>query len=743
MTRKGVAACFFLVVLFVGVAYTVRDLSTWSHTYLPDKFGPNSQLWTATRTYTYGMEDHKVSNYTPCESNCSWETTLPNPVFEELYDYREPFDMDDDHVVLNMSEQLACVPGTFGYTKEKGAEIFPPWNMTDCKAQKQTEPRPKIWLDTAKGEFSMECPNGVQGKYILHPKDIPLTDELKLPDLAKHWVIESYPGSPVKYATGEFVYGSCGEEFTEAVTLPRFLPSAHERARGIMRKLGQGRPVRPMIVLFMAVDSFSRRHFYRKMPKTVEFLNQLNKEGKYAVFDFKMHNVVAKHSPENMVPMFTNKSVPFIREPLEAEQTGPYSLWSIAKSLGYITHIGFEACGSNFNNKIGKKLTVDHHVSTFFCVAETFIMSKHAQGQAERRCIGPHWAHYHLMNYTYSLSEMYRDVNQFHYIHLEGAHESSGQYAATLDTDLVDFLSLYLSTLGDSSDISIYIQGDHGMKFGLWHRDIQADQELKLPVFSMLTQSEVLGRIPGSLDTLWHNTYRLVSKRDFRASILDLFTQPYNTTYPVHAEKYLSKSYILHKEKIPDWRKCEDANIDPWYCSCLQMTAEVPNLLLHTYGAGDLDQLMVEIAQETVRLINERVYMPSKLPGGLLCRQLTFDYVKKAYGYSINSKLEQIKLEFSIKESPSVRIETTAIVGSDDSNVLFDRSMDWYPIDPYTYLGYPAEVRVISFSRKDKYAGPCEPVSMGLGLDAEFCLCGDLEEVREKRPGLLQPSELN
>ena len=740
MTRKGIAASVILLTAIAGLVYTARDWPLWSEAVLPDKYRTGTDLWTATRSYSFGMSEDKVSNYVPCSTNCSWKATLSNSEFAATVPFRQPFDLDDDQVVSNMTAQLACVPTTFGYTKAKGAEIFPPWNKTHCRDLPLYEPRPKMWFDPEKGEFSMECPNGIAGRYILHPKDIVLTDELKLPEVEKHWKVESYPGKPVKYEYGEYVYGSCGDEFTEAILLPRLRPEVYTRAKAIMDKRAKGQPVRPLIVLFIAVDSFSRRHFYRKMPKTVEYLNRLNNETEYSVFDFKVHNVMAKHSPENMVPMFTNKTIPFSREAKSKEQTGPYSLWSLAKDLGYVTHIGFEACGSNFNNKIGKQLTVDHHVSTFFCVAETFVMSKHSQGQSERRCIGPHWAHYHLLNYTYSLSRLYQGLNQFHYIHLEGAHESSGQYAATLDEDLLDFLQRYLGAFGPGSDLAIMIQGDHGMKFGLWHRDLQADQELKLPVMYFLTQTSLLSRIPGSFDSLWHNSYRLVSKRDFRASILDLFTQPYNTLFPVHEEAYLSKAYILHREKIPDWRRCEDASIDPWYCSCLEVTEEVPSLLLHSNGEGDLHQLLLEIAEETVRLINERVYMPAKLPGGLLCRKLTFDYVRKAYGYSINNKLEQIKMEFTIKELSTARIETTAIVGTDDKNVLFDRSVDWYPIDPYRYQGYPGEVRVISFSRKDKYAGPCEPVSVGAGLDAEFCLCQDLDKVEEQRPGLYHPS---
>ena len=132
----------------------------------------------------------------------------------------------------------------------------------------------------------------------------------------------------------------------------------------------------------------------------------------------------------------------------------------------------------------------------------------------------------------------------------------------------------------------------------------------------------MLERIPGSFDSLWHNTFRLVSKRDFRATLLGLFTLPYKTVYPVHEEAYLSSVYIMHREKIPDWRICGDAFIEPWYCSCLASAEDIPALLLHANGAGALDQLMTAIAEETVLLLNEQVTTPPHTPLPLCAKGL-------------------------------------------------------------------------------------------------------------------------
>ena len=55
--------------------------------------------------------------------------------------------------------------------------------------------------------------------------------------------------------------------------------------------------------MILTIDSYSRRHFFRKMPKTVKFLNNLNST--FAAFDFKLHNVYGESSTDNMVPVFS------------------------------------------------------------------------------------------------------------------------------------------------------------------------------------------------------------------------------------------------------------------------------------------------------------------------------------------------------------------------------------------------------------------------------------------------------
>jgi hypothetical protein len=60
---------------------------------------------------------------------------------------------------------------------------------------------------------------------------------------------------------------------------------------------------KPLIVFMLTVDSFSRRHFYRKMKKTIDYFNKGHEN--FSIFDFKLHNVIGQSSVQNMVPIFS------------------------------------------------------------------------------------------------------------------------------------------------------------------------------------------------------------------------------------------------------------------------------------------------------------------------------------------------------------------------------------------------------------------------------------------------------
>ena len=711
-------------------------LVAWSYESFPRKYSLKTSLRTSTLHYRFKEAEKEEDAYEPCEYDCRWEHYTPNSAFDT--DIRRPFEITDDENVTMQRNRIACVPFSFGYKPERANELFPPFTYPLCK-DKPSEVRPRLSLDN--NTFSMTCANNAPGRYVLHPPKIPLTNQYFQYELTNKFPSHTYPSSPLYDVVGEYAIGSCGDAFTNAEMRPVYVREAEKRANATKTKRETTRK-RPLSVVFVAVDSFSRRHFYRKLNQTISLLNSLNSNSSFTVFDFKVHNSQGMSSPGNMVPMFSNNSNFHSDDnPGFRDYLGSSSLWAIGRDWGFVTFVGFEYCGSNFINYLGKKLNVDHHVSTFYCGAKNTIGTDMGKESYKQRCIGPHMSHYYLLNYTHSFTGLYPASHQFTYIHLEAAHEETGQHAATLDKDLAEFIQALTRDYGESRDLAIFIQGDHGMAYGDWHHDVDADQEYRLPALFFLTQTSFLESIPNSLDTLWHNTYHLVTKADLRATILSLYGEAYAQEYPVHQEKYLEEHYVLTKEKIPDSRVCENSGIEPWLCACLKPTEEIQPEIIHSFGQSALENLLLRVVDEALRLINSQTFTEKTHISSLLCQKLTFESITRAYGYRLNNKMEQVKIEFTINELPSARIETYALIGSDRDYKLFTRSFDWTPLDPCEYLGYQANIRVgtrqvIDVSRKDKYAGPCETVSRANDIEAEFCVCHDLDRLKEERPAL-------
>ena len=707
---------------------------------IPSRFDRSTPLETITPSYIQrsGLKERPSRrSASVCSQNCSWETYVPNSEFVTKVDHRSVFAIDDTDRLKAMNETMACAPRQFGYSVEAGEAIFPPYFYPDCSAL-IVDPQPVLSIDHTSGTFTMLCPNGVNGTYMLNPTDLLRTGQYYIYELG--WKTKTYPGRPVQLDGSEFVYASCGGNFTQAQFVPIKNEEADVRAKGVMAEKGMKQ--KPLAVLFISVDSFSRRHFFRKLTKTVEKLNAMNsgKSG-YSVFDFKLHNILGASSTENMVPMFGNSSWVELDDPPFEDLLGDGALWNIFKANGYVTMLGFENCDYHFPEALGKFVHVDHLVRNFYCAAAKFLKVNMSKDGKVQRCIGNHMSHYYVLNYTQAFSQMYEEANQFIYLHLNAAHEESGQHAVTLDLDIEQFLLSYLPAIQRTHDLAFFLQGDHGMRYGNWKKDMAAKQENKLPALFLIANDGLLQRIPNSYDALWHNTVRLVSKRDLRATILGLVEMPYDKVYPVHSESYLARDVDLTREKVTDTRDCEEIDIPPWHCSCADLKEIDPSVYLNNTDP-ELNRLLTTVAEETVLMINKQVNLPLRLKQGL-CQRLTFRTILQAYGLKLGPKMEQIQLEFGVHENPNAIFEVFAILGTENKNRFMVLERKKQPIVPITYRGFQARLRVlptqlINVQRKDKYRGPCEVLSRANGLPGDLCICHDLEQVRASFPSLFE-----
>lgn len=156
----------------------------------------------------------------------------------------------------------------------------------------------------------MTCPQPEdKGVYLLGPQNgVTFTNPLEFMD---SWNLKPYTGTPVDFGKDtEWAFGTCSRDsfnFEKYVLKAPYKEVAYTnslfRAQDMTKK-SQLPAKRPMLIAWISIDSYSRRHFYRKMENTVNRLNQIKSEGTYEIFDFKVHNVAGSDTAENMSPVW-------------------------------------------------------------------------------------------------------------------------------------------------------------------------------------------------------------------------------------------------------------------------------------------------------------------------------------------------------------------------------------------------------------------------------------------------------
>lgn len=464
--------------------------------------------------------------------------------------------IDDTQLLFNTS--ILAVPEVFGYSVDEGLEKFPNFYYPPCIDRFISTPKERLFINYNKNTIEIECPAN-STPYIVLPAD----QEIQLPDPKKiklHTQKFKYEG-PIEVDNWvDYALGTCNEQnyfgVNEWFLKPRFKGETYfARMKGGGKKSKMKE--KPMIILFISADSFSRRHFYRKLKKTVDYLTKLNE---YLVVDYKLHNIIGSDTAGNQVHVFGNMD----HNSKESEQDalGDSAIWKIMKKLNFITLWSTDGCSSNVPRVLGNNPEVDHVVATFFCANKLY--SKYTADKYhkfEQRCLGSKMCHSYIMNYTQQFVNQYNGANMWIYNHFTAAHENSGQHGQTLDQDLESYLKWFIQSYSSTSELVIFINGDHGMRYGEHMTRLKSVQEYRLPASFIIAKKSFLYEI-NAVENLIHNSWRLNSKPDLRESMIFLAQWQNGIVIQKDSDKALS----LFNEKISDNRTCFDAGIPPWYC---------------------------------------------------------------------------------------------------------------------------------------------------------------------------------
>lgn len=638
--------------------------------------------------------------------------------------------LDDTEQLRSLSGQLAVLPELFGYSKEKGELIFPNKTYPRCESQaRKTSNWVKLNYETNTLEMLCKRSNYL-GAFVTGPiEGIKISNPT---DLRPKWKVREYVGTPMAIPEDhDFAIATCladSKLFELYFHKPRNNTEIHKR----LPFKPDSKRQKPMIILVPVVDSFSRRHFYRKLPLTVDYLNALDQGSDWSVFDFKLHNIIGADTAENMNRVFGEKWVKRFEGNQNVDFHGQNAIWTLLKGKGFVTLFGSDACNHNMPMSMGRRPKVDYAVNLFYCALYVYGDYRAAkQFVNHQRCVGSHMSHYYLMNYTLEFSQLYRGRNQWVFAHFTAAHEMTGQHAATLDEDLRDYLRNYTEEFGKDHEIVILLNGDHGMRYGEFLTHQESIQEHRLPAFFFIARKDFLKNYsPETAAVLQHNTQRLNSKPDIRETILALADWQAGLQHTKHP-----RFFNLLSDLIPDSRDCDTADIPIWYCSQylpepLPRYVYVPrelNYTTRTLEEQQLGKLMRDLALEIIYIMNTDAYSPYFMEPGWLCRKLSLGELRNAGFTEISKGRFLVKIMFSVEQSERAEFDAWLLLTPEPYNDEVMKHENYRSL-PIVFRGKRLYFRLIIALRTDKYGGECELYSRRLGLNPQYCICNSFTE---------------
>lgn len=593
---------------------------------------------------------------------------------------------------------MQCKPTTFGYTLAQAEVKFPLYAYPECSSRPNFTPVPS----TLDSHFQMNCS---EGTYFAGPQDKHLFASTQdSADLYSHK--GQYHGPVELPADTEFVFGSCNSTDYEAVHYrPVYDPRLHAALR-----LKQDSGHRPRQVLVLTLDSFSRRHFYSKLPRTLELLRSLDED--FEVTDFRLHNVAGDNSIDNVLPLFTEGiDKQSIKGRGVSSSLNGRGMWSVFRRAGYLTLLGFEDCDDDEVKYLGRTQDVHILMRQFFCAATMLTSYSDATLNLKQRCIGSEQSHWYALQYLLDVTEMYGDVSQWMYLHINTAHEASGRHAQTLDGDLTDFLQAFLGRR--SHDVAVVLMGDHGMRYGDWRFTLEAILEHRLPaLFTILSNTLVDTEVKANLQA---NSLRLVTKQDLRATVLGLGG---------HVDKS-PKGVDLLRAMVPKSRSCESADIDFRYCSCYAITEFRGQTLTDHSETSKLGLLLMK---EAVAYVHSLTYARTDMAKGFVCQPLLRPSLEAVYQIGLPSN-DNIRIDFSSMNQ--------------SFSAIFSIEASMSQCEPLVYKGrkschHVRSMQLIEVKRLTPYKGYCEEVSKSLSLPKGLCICHPLEVLVTRMPSLAE-----
>jgi len=318
-----------------------------------------------------------------------------------------------------------------------------------------------------------------------------------------------------------------------------------------------------VLVIFM--DAVSRRHAFRKLPKTLETVEKMHapsSDGSKSgtrLFQFFRYHVVGFNTNHNTRALYTGNRTK------DADHRTIVEDLVVLTDVKYMTLRAETNCEDWSSEYSGRATSeaYDHELLTPFCQPSYYSHDGHPFGNFKgpysilRRCLFDRYVHKHTLEYMYRMQRKYREQAPQTPWFMTGSfiegHEGTGEVLSTLDNDLSEFL-FTLNAEGALKNTVVFIISDHGLHMGLnFVYSTNGIIEHANPLFMALLPESML--TPESIEILEHNEQALITGVNIYDTWRDVFNIP---------EHPLS----LMQTKFPIKATCKDAGVSHEFCQC-------------------------------------------------------------------------------------------------------------------------------------------------------------------------------
>lgn len=320
-------------------------------------------------------------------------------------------------------------------------------------------------------------------------------------------------------------------------------------------------------VLILMIDSLSRPHFFRKMPKTAKYLEKFfskkeeNVSQKFSAYQYFRFHSLRQHHMANLLALRYDD-----REYWEAVHHWERFETNF-KREGYITAIASAKCEvdeldiakDKKSKRYADRRPLDYE---FFAAGCDPNGTPHDQEYSYlkgpfsefRRCVYSKDSSKHQLDFTYEFWKTYEDQPKVQMVTLMDGHEFTGELPIYLDEHLPAFFEK-MQGEGLLEDSLVFILSDHGNNANLFFKGTTSGKnELANPFFALMMSDNNQKRF-GKMAEM--NQQRLISFHDINRVLNELVEVKY---------EYKGMNFLLRE--VEKSRTCGDAMIPPEFCRC-------------------------------------------------------------------------------------------------------------------------------------------------------------------------------